>query len=215
MQVGIGVKTRLMQIMKFFPLPCGQRYLHAVILIVISCAAVVTPYAAATSPALINFNDCDVCSEMTILPSGEYTMGATHEEFNGKYEYMYIDETPQHKVFVKRFGMAKFDVTKEQFGRFAKETGFDGKGCLIFNGKTWKFDRNASWQNPGFQQSKNEPVVCVSWNDAQRFVVWLNSKLPLKLARTYRLPTETEWEYAARSRSRCVNILGWKRVEYL
>jgi formylglycine-generating enzyme required for sulfatase activity len=150
---------------------------------------------------LEHFRDCDACSEMLVLPSGKYMMGATEDEFagNDQYRFMYVDETPRHEADVKSFALAKFDVTRKQFEIFANETGFSGKGCHIFNGKEWVNDANADWRNPGFRQSDSDPVVCVSWDDTQRFIAWLNSKLAKTKARTYRLPTETEWEYAARA----------------
>lgn len=148
-----------------------------------------------------HFRDCDACSEMIALPSGNYMMGATEEEFKGKdqYRYMYTDETPRHEVKVSSFSLAKFDVTRKQFSIFANETGFREKGCHIFNGKEWVTDPKADWRNPGFRQTDNDPVVCVSWDDAQKFIAWLNSKLPRAKMRIYRLPTEMEWEYAARA----------------
>jgi formylglycine-generating enzyme required for sulfatase activity len=148
-----------------------------------------------------HFRDCDGCSEMIVLPSGKYMMGATEEEFRGKdeYRFMYTIETPRHEATVKTFALGKFDVTRGQFAAFAEETGFNGKGCYIFDGKQWLTDMRADWRNPGFQQTDSDPVVCVSWNDAQKFIDWLNSKLPKTEARKYRLPTEAEWEYAARA----------------
>jgi formylglycine-generating enzyme required for sulfatase activity len=151
---------------------------------------------------LDHFRDCDGCSEMVVLPSGNYMMGATEEEFRGvedKYKVMYGYEVPRHEEHVASFAMANFAVTRGQFAVFAKETGFQGKGCEIFNGKTWVNDANADWQNPGFRQTENDPVVCVSWSDAQKYIAWLNSKLRRTTETAYRLPTEAEWEYAARA----------------
>ena len=151
---------------------------------------------------LSHFRDCDGCSEMVVIPAGKYLMGSTKEEFRGvdeKYQFMYADEVPRHEEHVNSFAMAKFDVTRGQFAAFVKETGFQGKACEIFNGKTWIIDANADWQNPGFKQTDNDPVVCVSWNDAQKYIAWLNSKLRSASETVYRLPTEAEWEYAARA----------------
>lgn len=155
-----------------------------------------------------NFRDCDVCSEMVAIPSGEYLMGSSKEEFNGEDQYktMYQDETPQHPVTVKSFGIAKYDVTRQQFAIFSKETGFKSKGCYTFKGKNWLvgrkhwfFDKTADWKNPGFKQAEQDPVVCVSWNDTQKFIIWINTKVSNKNSGKYRLPTEEEWEYAARA----------------
>jgi len=154
------------------------------------------------SEKLVHFRDCAVCSEMIILPVGNYMMGATEAEFRGqdkKYQFMYNDEIPRHGEHIASFAIAKFDVTRRQFSIFARETGFLGKGCEIYDGKKWINDRSADWQNPGFQQTDNDPVVCVSWSDAQKYIVWLNSKFDAGKKIIYRLPTEAEWEYAARA----------------
>jgi formylglycine-generating enzyme len=157
------------------------------------------------SEKLQHFRDCDVCSEMVVLRSGKYMMGATKEEFKGKVEFnngdasltIYPDEIPQHEVTVKAFALARFNVTRAQFAVFARETGFRGEGCRISDGFQTKLIGDADWQNPGFPQTDRDPVVCVSWDDAQKYIAWLNAKLnkPGK----YRLPTEEEWEYAARA----------------
>ena len=57
------------------------------------------------------------------------------------------------------------------------------------------FDAVADWREPGFAQTDDDPVVCVSWQDAQAYLAWLNGKHRLRL----RLPSEAEWEYAARA----------------
>jgi formylglycine-generating enzyme len=163
-----------------------------------------------------HFRDCNSCSEMVVIPSGEYMMGATEEEFRGqdkKYQFMYSMETPRHAVQVKSFALARFDVTRTQFAVFARETGFNGKGCRIFKHTDWQFDPDADWQNPGFSQTDNDPVVCVSWNDAQKYIAWLNSKFAGTSVHRYRLPTEEEWEYAARAGTTTPAYWGDNRQE--
>lgn len=148
-----------------------------------------------------HFRDCNICSEMVVIPAGKFMMGATDAEYKNHEQYMYSYrlETPRHEVHVKSFAIGKFDVTRGQFAEFARETNFDGRGCRIFNGSSWIFSRYASWENPGFTQTNNDPVVCVSWDDAQKFIAWLNHKAARYGHASYRLPTEEEWEYAARA----------------
>jgi formylglycine-generating enzyme required for sulfatase activity len=150
---------------------------------------------------LTHFQDCSDCSEMITLPDGVYTMGATKAEFEGNDQdrFLYINETPRHLVHVKSFSLGRYAVTKAQFSVFARETGFIGSGCRIFNGHEWVFDNRANWQNPGFTQTPTDPVVCVSWNDAQLFINWINHKNNRKEFHKYRLPTEEEFEYAERA----------------
>lgn len=153
------------------------------------------------SSSLEQFRDCDVCSEMIVVPGGTYMMGATEDELgtSSNDKLKYLDETPRHPERVSSFALAKFKITRREFSEFAKETGFVGKGCRIYDGKAWRYDPDADWMHPGFEQTERDPVVCVSWDDAQKFIGWLNAKIPEGPHHKYRLPTEVEWEYAARA----------------
>ena len=116
-------------------------------------------------------------------------------------------ESPRHRVeLTKPFEIAATEVTVAQFRSFVEATGHvtdaEKKGKAIgFNaaGKKppyWmESDPKYTWKNPGFEQGENHPVVCVSWKDARAYCEWLSKKE----RRTFRLPTEAEWEYAARA----------------
>jgi formylglycine-generating enzyme required for sulfatase activity len=103
----------------------------------------------------------------------------------------------------KPFYLGVTEVTRGQFRVFVDDTGYkteaekDGKGGYGWNDETKKFEQNPryTWQNPGFEQTDEHPVVNVSWNDAEAFIGWLSRKE----GKAFRLPTEAEWEYSCRA----------------
>jgi formylglycine-generating enzyme required for sulfatase activity len=91
----------------------------------------------------------------------------------------------------KNFEIGKYLVTRGEFAKFVKETGYDtGNDCIVFDGTKWTHGGN--WHSPGFSQEDSHPVTCVNWNDAQAYVSWLSKKT----GRNYKLPTESEWVVA-------------------
>ena len=141
--------------------------------------------------------------EMVSIPGGMFRMG----DMSGDG---YDDEKPVHSVTVPSFRMGKYEVTVGQFRRFVEATGYrtdaernaDGnKGCNVkgsgFWQSRWQWVPDHNWRNPGYSIDENHPVVCVSWNDAEAFVEWLAAQT----GESFRLPTEAEWEYAARAGS--------------
>ena len=120
--------------------------------------------------------------EMVSLPGGGFLMGSPEGVTESD-----DDERPQHQVTVPAFALSKYAVTRAEFAAFVNETGFLNIGC---DGK-----ETHSWSNPGFGQTDRDPVVCVSWDDAQLYIKWLSGET----GEQYRLPTEAEWEYAARA----------------
>lgn len=151
--------------------------------------------------------------KLVLIPAGEFMMGGQEpaEElakafaaYNRKPDY-FRDEYPRHRVRItKPFYLGRTEVTVGQFRQFVGETGFqteaekDGQGGWGYNsalGKCEGRDTKYSWRNPGFAQTNDHPVLNVTWNDAVAFCDWLSRKE----RKTYRLPTEAEWEYAARA----------------
>jgi formylglycine-generating enzyme len=114
------------------------------------------------------------------------------------------DEKPVHDVCVDDFYIGKYEVTMGQFKKFRDETGYrtdgekGGYGCTRTLVNEWDSDPKTSWYSPGFSQTEDHPVVCVSSDDAETFIGWMSRKE----GRIFRLPTEAEWEYAARSRGK-------------
>jgi formylglycine-generating enzyme required for sulfatase activity len=138
---------------------------------------------------------------LKLIPAGEFQMGSADDDKDA-----FNDEKPQHRVRItKPFYLGVTEVTRGQFRVFVDDTGYkteaekDGKGGYGWNEETKKFEQNAryTWQSPGFEQTDEHPVVNVSWNDAQAFIGWLSQKE----GKTFRLPTEAEWEYACRART--------------
>lgn len=114
--------------------------------------------------------DCAECPELAIIPPGDFTMGN-----DGPHKY----ERPTHTVtFDKAFAIGMFEVTFDEW-----RACFDAKAC----GAEMPDDH-------GWGQG-NRPIMNVTWADTNLYVTWLSDKT----GKTYRLPTEAEWEYAARA----------------
>jgi formylglycine-generating enzyme required for sulfatase activity len=150
--------------------------------------APVTAPAAMPAPGTI-IRDCPTCPSMVVLPTGRFKQGATRAENASPFEM------PIHWVVIGRpLSMSANPVTVDEFQQFIAATGRDVQGCDIYDGE-WKNRPDSSWKNPGFSQSGTHPVTCVSWNDAQAYARWLSTAT----GHQYRLPSASEWEYAARS----------------
>ena len=135
------------------------------------------------------------------IPPGEFLMGADDADMEAR-----DNERPRHLVRISRpFDLGATEVTVGMFRAFVDETGYltvaevQGEGT-IYNRQGGRFEKSKvyHWRNPGLPrpQGKDEPVVQIAWNDAVAFCDWLS----FKEGRTYRLPTEAEWEYACRAR---------------
>ena len=142
--------------------------------------------------------DCADCPEVVVLPKGRFTMGAAADEVGRKPA-----EQPAHEVTISGMvAMGRFEIRRGEFARFVKEAGYvteaeAGDGCWVWRSGELSKINGTNWLRPGFDQTDAHPAVCVSWNDAQAYVKWLSQKT----GKTYRLPAEAEWEFAARSRS--------------
>src|SRR5579859_2642694 len=166
------------------------------------------------SSASANAESQTARNEMVWIPGGRFWMGTDHMQ----------DAQPVHEVEVKGFWMDRTDVTNEEFARFAKATGYltlaerplDPKefpdlgpdelaaGSVVFTPPAnpislenplawWRFVRGANWRHPEGPNSdlrgkEHYPVVHIAWSDAMAYAKWAGK----------RLPTEAEWEFAAR-----------------
>ena len=116
--------------------------------------------------------------EFVQIPAGTFKMGSNKVDDKDAAD----NEMHRHRVRItKPFFLGKYQVTRGQFRKFAEGTDY----------------KETAWQNPGFAQTDEHPVVNVSWYDVNRYCEWLSRKE----GRIYRLPTEAEWEYACRADS--------------
>jgi len=161
----------------------------------------VMPIAAGAEGRLDRaFKECADCPEMVAIPAGKFMMGSPATE-HGRFDA----EGPQHVVSVRAFAIGKFEVTTAEFLSFLRETGYQPAPCDPILGLTWQSPGRGLAYPPGETDPPLEPAVCLSWNDAQAYLSWLNGKVrALASSRSsrdgpYRLPSEAEWEYAARA----------------
>jgi formylglycine-generating enzyme required for sulfatase activity/serine/threonine protein kinase len=118
------------------------------------------------------FHDCSDCPKMVVVPPGTFTMGSPGNERQRR-----DSEGPQREVTIRLFALGVHPVTFAEF-----DACFDDGGC-----SNRPYDRN--WGRG------NRPLVNVTWDDAQEYVRWLSATT----GEEYRLPSEAEWEYAARA----------------
>ena len=134
---------------------------------------------------------------MQLVPAGRFVMGSPDRELARTDA-----EGPQHEVEVAAFALGAHEVTVDEFAHFIESSGYvteaeRGSGCEVISLFGHRRDGDANWREPGYPQGEDFPVVCVTRNDALAYIDWLNAQA----GGGYRLPSEAEWEYAARAGS--------------
>jgi len=132
---------------------------------------------------------------MVTIPAGQFEMGSTDRE----------STQPIHTVNLKQFSLGKYEVTVKEFGQFIKATGYAAPTECRHELDGWfKLASKGNWQTNALNTSEFQPVVCINWKAAKAYVDWLAEET----GRPYRLPTEAEWEYAARAGTKTKYFFG-------
>lgn len=115
--------------------------------------------------------------KMIVVPAGKFIMGTSETQRS-----VFKSEHPAHPVHIKKpFAIGQFELTFQEYDEFVKSTGYQKPSDLGWGSKYWGRGKT--------------PVFNVSWHDAKRYLAWLSQQTGAH----YRLPTEAEWEYAARA----------------
>jgi len=147
-----------------------------------------SPAGAGKSPSgtgpVTAFRDCAECPEMVVLPAGSFTMGTPSETSQR------TDEGPPRRINVTSFALGKYEVTRREFQYFLDHTGAKrAERCMPVGGK---------------DHAANEPEVCLNDALTMGFLKWLSAMS----THSYRLPTDVEWEYAARGGTSTLRFWG-------
>ncbi|MGL5011622.1 MAG: formylglycine-generating enzyme family protein [Paracoccaceae bacterium] len=164
--------------------------------------AIIAELVAGKLPPLASFKECDTCPEMIVMPQGSFMMGAIEGESQNPWDF-----TGENPTFRRR-GPDEINIIPFEHPRHLVEmdigyaiarnetTYAEWMACVDDGGCTYVPDHRVRTLNEWVPLGPNHPVINVSYIDIQQYVDWLNSKVG---AQVYRLPTEAEWEHAARA----------------
>ncbi len=141
-------------------------------------------------------SDDQLGPELIGIPAGKFQIG----DLEGAG--LKNEKPARSEQILKAFAVGQNQITVGDFKRFIKQTHYvteaeSENGCASFIDGKPQYDSVLNWRNPGFKQTDEHPVVCVSEKDSRTYLNWLSSVTDRK----YRLPNEKEWEYVARAGS--------------
>ncbi len=143
---------------------------------------------------------------MVTIKGGEFTMG---NPTPAPFQRGAPSDGPAHAVRLNTFKLSKFELTVKEFRQFVEAANYQPVGIGERKDSCWKWVKPGDggwagvpmavapgrWNTPAYAPSDYHPAMCVSWQDAQAYVQWLSNST----GKQYRLPSESEWEYAARA----------------
>lgn len=156
---------------------------------------------ATNAPAEQIFRDCADCPEMVAIPAGSLLMGnaAADRLPDPRTGEAATNDGPQRHVDIPAFAMGRYEVTVGEYAAFIAATGHRNTDpCMGFtDSDRFVPSRELDWDRSDAEQTNRHPAGCVSWFDAVAYTEWLSKRS----GHYYRLPSEAEWEYAARAGS--------------
>jgi formylglycine-generating enzyme required for sulfatase activity len=153
-----------------------------------------------------SFRDCATCPEMAVIPAGTFMMGSPATEAGRQ-----PNEGPQQAITIPRpFAMARHETTRGEWRAFSDATNRQIESdcrALQFRPELiadyeagraraeWVATGEYHWGNTNYPQDDTHPVACINYVDAEAYLAWISQRSGAR----YRLPSEAEWEYAARA----------------
>ncbi|PKI15861.1 SUMF1/EgtB/PvdO family nonheme iron enzyme [Colwellia sp. 12G3] len=144
-------------------------------------------FLSVTSHALFAGDSIKVIEPiMATIPAGSFEMGSTESE----------NSQPLHKVNISEFSMGKYEVTVNEFRQFVEATNYAvPQECRHQLNGWFRQSSKGNWETNALNTSEFQPVVCINWQAANAYTNWLAKET----GKPYRLPSEAEWEYAAKA----------------
>lgn len=174
--------------------PTVTGFLTALLFLCLAVPAVAeNPMTADHNASLPVWNDPSTGMEFVLLPGGCFEMGSLSNEPGHQ------PGEDSRRVCVESFWIGKYEVTRSQFATFAQASGYqtqaERQGWIRVWRHRWENVYGKDWHNPFVDQTDEHPVLSISWDDAVAMARWMSSSS----SQRFRLPTEAEWEYAARA----------------